>query len=283
MVVAETLNFTKSTEKLYIAQPALSRQIQLLEREIGATLFDRSKKKVQLTAAGKYFKEEARRIIAQLDLAKRKAQKIQEGKAGEILLGHASSAMQSIIPSLLKKVKTTLPDLKIGLEEGTNRLIFQKLLNREMDFGLVPNAVIPGEMESIVAYRENFVLITPENYKISKKTFTTLKEFRNDNWILPPKNEGYGYVELLDRIFQRHGFLPKVVYESPNSSSVLRLVSAGLGITLISKSSLNNLNLNIKYIEMDQLTEKVEMRLVWLKERDTELSQYRTVMMEFLK
>ena len=90
-------------------------------------------------------------------------------------------------------------------------------------------------------------------------------------------------MELLDRIFQRHGFLPKVVYESPNSSSVLRLVSAGLGITLISKSSLNNLNLNIKYIEMDKLTEKVEMRLVWLKERDTELSQYRTVMMEFLK
>lgn len=93
LIVAETLNFRKSTEKIYIAQPALSRQIQVLEQEIGAILFDRSKKQIQLTAAGRYFRDEAHRIIGQLEQAVLKTAQIQNGNAGENICGHASSAM----------------------------------------------------------------------------------------------------------------------------------------------------------------------------------------------
>lgn len=274
LVVATTLNFRKSTEQIYIAQPALSRQIQQLEIEIGTQLFDRSKKQIQLTAAGRYFQKETHRIIHQLEQAKRQTAQIGKGEAGELTIGHASSAMQSVLPALLRNIQTKLPGLKIGLEEGTNRLIFDKITNRELDFGLVPNATTSSHLASWVVYRENFVLIAPADYALAPDTFTSITDFANSNWILPPRNEGHGYVELLQRIFQNHGFTPKVVYESPNSSSVLRLIDAGLGLTIIGKSSLNGLNLRVKYVELTEIAEKVEMRLVWLKERENELAAY---------
>lgn len=282
IIVAEVLNFRRATEKIYIAQPALSRQIQVLEAEIGAHLFDRSKKQIKLTTAGEFFKKEAQRIIEQLEQVKKKTAQIYRGEAGEIAIGHVSSAMQSVIPGFLKKIQTAVPDLKIGLLEGTNRLIFNKINNRELDFGLVPNAAAPATINSSVIYNENFILITPGSYKLSKKTFRNIKEYANDNWILPPQTEGHGYNELLYRIFQNHGFTPRVVYESPNSSTVLRLVNAGLGVTLIGKSALNGLDLDIKYVELSKLSEKVEMRLVWLKERENELKEYIHLFQKFL-
>lgn len=282
IIVADVLNFRKATESIYIAQPALSRQIQVLENELGAHLFDRSKKQIQLTTAGVYFRKEAQRIVEQLEQAKKRTAQIYKGEAGEITIGHVSSAMQSIIPSFLKRIQTSLPNLKIGLLESTNRMIFTKINNRELDFGIVPNAAAPSTINSVVIYRENFALITPGNYKLSKKTFRSLKQYAGDNWILPPQIEGFGYLELLYRIFQNHGFTPNVVYESPNSSTVLRLVGAGLGVTLIGKSALNGLDLDIKHIELDKLAEKVEMRLVWLKDRENELKEYINLFRKFL-
>lgn len=282
IIVAEVLNFRKATEKIYIAQPALSRQIQVLENEIGANLFDRSKKQIKLTAAGVFFKKEAQRIIEQLEQVKKKTAQIYKGEAGEITIGHVSSAMQSVIPAFLKKIQTTVPGLKIGLLEGTNRLIFNKINNRELDFGLVPNAASPASISSSVVYKENFILITPGSYKLNKKSFKSIKEYADANWILPPQTEGHGYNELLYRIFQNHGFIPNVVYESPNSSTVLRLVNAGLGVTIIGKSALNGLDLDVKYVELQKLPEKVEMRLVWLKERENELKEYINLFQKFL-
>ena len=282
LVVANVLNFRKATEKIYIAQPALSRQIQLLEREIGAQLFDRSKKQIKLTAAGIFFRTQAERLVDQLEQAKKITAQIHNGEAGEIAIGHVSSAMQSVIPGFLKKLRVIVPDLKIGLLETTNRVIFNKIINRELDFGIVPNAVSPTSINSSVIYKENFVVITPGTYKINKRRIDNLKEFKNADWILPAQVEGIGYSEVMYRVFQNSGFKPKVVFESANASTSLRLVSAGLGITMIGKSALNGINLDIKSIELDKIPEKVEMRLVWLREREDELKEYISLCQKYL-
>lgn len=282
IVVAQVLNFRKATEKIYIAQPALSRQIQLLEKELGARLFDRSKKQIKLTSAGIFFKSEAQRLIEQLEQAKRKTAQIHKGEAGEITIGHVSSAMQSVIPQFLKTLHTEVPNLKIGLLESTNRTIFNKITSRELDFGIVPNAVAPTSINSSVIYIENFVVIAPGNCKVSKKNFKGLKDFANADWILPAQVEGIGYSEILSRIFQNAGFRPNVTFESPNASTSLRLVNAGLGVTVIGKSALNGINLDIKYYELSKIHEKVEMRLAWLRERDDELKEYISQFQKYL-
>jgi DNA-binding transcriptional LysR family regulator len=283
LIVAQVLNFRKATEKIYIAQPALSRQVQQLEMEIGAQLFDRSKKQIKLTVAGEFFRSEAERIVEQLEQAKKKTELIHKGMAGELTIGHVSSAMQSVIPGFLKKIQSIIPDLKIGLLEEACRMIFIKISNRELDFGIVPNETAPATINSSIIYKENFVVITPASYNLSKKNFKDLRQFADANWILPPQMDGLGYSETLYRIFQKYGFRPKVAYESPNSSTSLRLVSAGLGVTMIGKSALNGLDLDIKYFELTKVPEKIEMRLVWLRERERELNQYITLFQKFLK
>jgi DNA-binding transcriptional LysR family regulator len=191
--------------------------------------------------------------------------------------------MQSVLPKLLSQLKIQMPGLKTVLTEGTNKLLFEKLLHRELDFGFVPNATPPKEFNSEVIYKENFVLILPAKHRLSKKTFTSLADCADEDWVLPPQKEGFGYVEIVYRIFQNHGFLPKVVHESPNASSVLRLVEAGLGLNIMGKSALTGVQLDIKHIELTDIPEKIEMRLVWLKEREPELKKTIEIFSKYLK
>lgn len=274
VATAEVLNFHKASSNMYIAQPALSRQIKNLEDEIGAELFDRTKKQIKLTAAGVFFRNEAKRLLEQLDQAMKKAGQIHRGQAGEISIGHVSSVMQSVLPFFLKNITLSYPDLKIYLLENTNRLIFTKILNRELDFGIVPNAVSPDAIEEVTLYKENFVVVMPKNLKIDLKSKSGLKALSKLDWILPAREDGHGYNEILYSLFQKNGFVPNVVFQSPNASTNLRLVSEGLGITIIGKSAIKDVNLNIKHFELKDVPAKVEMRFIWLKERKEELKEY---------
>lgn len=274
LATAEVLNFHKASNKMHIAQPALSRQIQNLEAEIGAELFDRTKKQIKLTAAGLFFKNEATRILEQLEQAKKGAMQIHKGEAGPISIGHVSSAIQYIIPPFLTKIKGSYPDLRISLSEGTCPVIFSKIISKELDFGILPNAVPPDVIEEITLYRENFVIVVPKNMSVNIKAPQVLKALSQADWILSSKEDGHSFNEILYRLFQKNGFTPKVVFESPSASTNLRLVSEGLGVTIVAKSALNNLDLNIKYYELHDIPSKFEMRFVWLKERNDELKEY---------
>src|SRR5688572_13685685 len=166
LAVAEILNFHKASSSMYIAQPALSRQIKNLEEEVGAELFDRTKKQIKLTAAGAFFKNEVTRILKHLGQAQRTANQIHRGEAGEITIGHVSSAMYSVLPYFLKTVKTSYSHLKIGLLENSCNIIFTRILDRELHFGILPNEVGPDGIESAMLYEENFVVVMPRNLKV---------------------------------------------------------------------------------------------------------------------
>ncbi|AYB33566.1 LysR family transcriptional regulator [Chryseolinea soli] len=283
LAVAEVLNFHKASSSMYIAQPALSRQIKNLEEEIGAELFDRTKKQIRLTAAGVFFKNEVTRILKHLGQAQKKAGQIHRGEAGEIMIGHVSSAMYSVLPYFLKTITTSYPHLKIGLLENSCNLIFAKILDRELQFGIVPNEVGPDGIGSAMLYKENFVVVMPKNLKVNLKKKVDLKTLANADWILPAREDGQVYHDLLSGIFQKNGFAPRVVFQSPNASTNLRMVSEGLGVTIIAKSAVKGVNLNIKYFELTDISEKVEMRFVWSKEREEELNEYRELFLKIFR
>src|ERR1700716_4361158 len=117
LVLCDTLNFRKAAEQINIVQPALSRQIQLLENEVGALLFDRSNRTVTLTEAGLFFKKEANRILQDLNKTIARTAQLHTGEAGEIKITHSSSAMNTVVPSFLVKVKHKWPNLKTIVQE----------------------------------------------------------------------------------------------------------------------------------------------------------------------
>lgn len=274
LVLCDTLNFRKAAEQINIVQPALSRQVQLLENELGALLFNRSKRSVSLTAAGIFFQKEAGRILHDLDKTMVRTAQLHNGEAGEIKVTHASSAMNAVVPSFLVKVKDKWPQLKTVVQEASNSQQVEMILARKTDFGIAPNINLPTEVHSKILYKENFVLILPGNHPLSKKRLTDLSVLKNETFILPQLSTGTGYVETILQICQGFGFKPKVAHESAHAAGVLRLVEAGLGISIEPVSSVRGTNMNIKLVELKNLPQKAVMTLFWLQEREDELGKF---------
>ncbi|MGG9963504.1 LysR family transcriptional regulator [Ferruginibacter sp. SUN106] len=274
LVLCDTLNFRKAAEQINIVQPALSRQIQLLENEVGALLFNRSKRTVSLTAAGIFFQKESGRIVQDLDKTIIRTGQLHNGEAGEIKVAHSSSAMNTVVPSFLVQLKHKWPLFKTIVQEASNFRQIEMLLARKTDIGIAPNIILPPEINSKILYKENFVLILPGNHPLAKKRITDLSILKNEIFILPQLSTGTGYVETILQICQAYGFKPKVAHESAHAAGVLRLVEAGLGISIEPISSVRGTNMNIKLIELKTLPQKAVMTLFWLQEREDELSKF---------
>jgi DNA-binding transcriptional LysR family regulator len=274
LVLCDTLNFRKAAGQINIVQPALSRQVQLLENEIGALLFNRSRRAVTLTEAGLFFQKEAQRILQDLNKTMIRTAQVHNGEAGEVRITHSSSAMNTVVPSFLVKVKNKWPHLKTIAQETSNFQQIDMLLTRKSDMGIAPNIILPPEVGSKILYKENFVLILPGRHPLSNKKLTDLSVLKNETFILPQLSTGVGYVEAIWQICQGFGFKPKVAHESAHSTGVLRLVEAGLGISIEPLSSVRSTNMNIKVIELKNLAQKVSMILFWLREREEELTRF---------
>lgn len=274
LVLCETLNFRKAAEQINIVQPALSRQIQLLEDEVGALLFNRSNRSVVLTEAGIFFKKETERILHDLDKTIVRTAQLHNNEAGEIIVTHASSAMNTVVPSFLVKVKHTWPNVKTIAQETSNFQQIEMLLTRKADIGIAPNILVPPELNSRILYKENFVLILPNDHPLAKTKITDLSVLKNETFILPQLATGIGYVEAILQMCQGFGFKPAVAHESAHSIGVLRLVEAGLGVSIEPVSSVRGANMNIKLVELKHLPQKVTMTLFWLREREEELSRF---------
>jgi DNA-binding transcriptional LysR family regulator len=277
LVLSETLNFRVASEQINIVQPALSRQIQLLESELGALLFHRTKRVVTLTPAGVYFQTEARRILHDLGMVINRTAQLHTGEAGEIRVTHASSAMNTVVPAFLVKVRHRWPNLKTLVHETSNYRQIEMLLMRETDIGIAPNILVPPEIETKILYKENFALLLPERHPLSKKRFSDLSALKSETFILPQLSSGIGYVETILQICQSYGFKPKVAHESAHSIGVLRLVEAGLGAAIEPMSSVRGVKMNVKIIELKHIPQKVEMTLFWLRERASELDRFLSI------
>jgi DNA-binding transcriptional LysR family regulator len=274
LILCNTLNFRKAAEQINIVQPALSRQIQLLEKEVGALLFNRNKRAVTLTEAGIFFQKEATRIFQDLDKTIMRAAQLHNGEAGEVKVTHASSAMNTVVPSFLVKIKRVWPNLKTIVQETSNSHQIEMLLARKTDIGVAPNIILPAEISSKILYKENFVLILPADHPLSEKKLPDLTLLKNETFILPQQSTGTGYVEAILQICRSFGFIPKVAHESAHSMAVVRLVEAGLGISIEPISSVRDVHMNIKLIELKAIPQKAEMILFWLREREEELSRF---------
>ena len=274
LVLCDTLNYRKAAEQINIVQPALSRQIQLLEIEIDALLFNRGRRTVTLTEAGLFFQKEADRILQDLDKTIKRAAQVHHGEAGEVRITHASSAMNTVVPSFLVRMKQKWPNLKTIAQETSNFEQIEMVLARKADMGVAPNIMLPPEMRSKVLYKENYVLILPGDHPLAKKKITDLSALKDEIFILPQVSTGVGYVEAILQLCQGFGFKPIVAHESAHAMGVMRLVEAGLGISIEPVSSVRGAEMNIKLIELKNLPQKASMILFWLREREKELSRF---------
>ena len=263
ITLAETLHFTKTSEKVFIAQPALSRQIKELERSIGAQLFKRDKRNVSLTKAGAYFKEVAQQTIDQLDYAIKRTKQIHLGEAGEVKIGYTHSIVQTILPRIVKEIRTKFPGVKTVLREMNNTDQYKDLAEGRLDIGFATNIIAPENIKSKVFFEDVFVVVLPKTHHLLKEKKFDLSALANEPFILPHKIDGSAYVYTVESICLDAGFFPNVVHNTASVSSALKLVEAGLGVTIEPKRSLSSQNLAIKFIELNKISQKAQSAILW--------------------
>jgi LysR family transcriptional regulator, benzoate and cis,cis-muconate-responsive activator of ben and cat genes len=263
--VANELHFSKAAEKLFIAQPALSRQIQALEENLGVLLFERDKRNVKLTSAGEYLREEATQVLSQLENITKRTQLIYMGEEGEIRIGHPGSAIYSVIPPLLSQLRSVFPQIKANLSEILEDDLFGFLKNYQIDVGFIREPFVDIQLNTKVLLKESFALVLPENHWITTENFTSLAQIKNEPFVLPPRHAGSTYYDLLVRMCEREGFSPNVVHESIHGATILRLVEYNLGISIMPISYRLSTAMRVKFIELCNIPERTQLSMAWRK------------------
>ncbi|AOW18106.1 transcriptional regulator [Polaribacter vadi] len=265
LAVAEELHFRKAAEKLFISQPGLSRQIKLLEEELGVVLFERHNRKVVLTKVGEYLKTEFSLQLKTLSHTLDNAKLLHDGKKGELKIGYVGSAMQDVIPNLLLSFEKNHPDILFNLKEIDNQKQIEDLLSFSLDVGFVRLERVPRNLDIKVILKENFCLVLPENHLINEDNFKSLKQFKEDSFILFDSKYSASYYEKVMQIFDDCCFTPLVSHNTIHSSSIFKLVENGFGISIIPKSLAKKRGYKIKFIELEMISQKTTLSVIWNK------------------
>ena len=165
LVVAEELSFTHAAKKLNMAQPPLSVQIKRLETEIGVPLFTRTKRRVELTEAGKAFLAETRRVLSIVDRSVVMARDIGMGRRGILRLGAVATTIYSVVPSILRVFGKMYPDISIELSEMTVPQQIEALNNGDIDVGILRTSIHAKDIETCRLYKEHIVGPVPSDHQ----------------------------------------------------------------------------------------------------------------------
>ncbi|WP_445244103.1 LysR family transcriptional regulator [Microcoleus sp. OTE_8_concoct_300] len=263
IAVAEELNFTRAAEKLHIAQPPLSQQIQHLEAELGFQLFRRTKRTVHLTAAGQVFFEEAGKILQQVDRAIQLGRQTSRGELGQLTIGFVSSSAHNVVPAILQAFRTRCPAVKLELQELTTNEQLQRLRFGQIDIGFVRPPVEEDGINSEIIFREPLIVALPETHPLASRAHLGLRELSTEPFILFPRSLAPGLYDPIVSLCQQAGFSPIAAQEAIQMQTIVSLVAAEMGVAIVPASMQNFQRSGVVYKALPESTCIVTIALIW--------------------
>jgi DNA-binding transcriptional LysR family regulator len=232
VAVSETLHFGKAAEKLGMAQPPLSQQIRDLERNLGYPLFDRTTRGVKPTRVGQFFLERARSTLAKVADDIEMARRLGSGQEGAITVGFAGSIMFTALPKAIRRYRRLYPNVELRLREGATGEQMPLLLDGTLDLGFLRDGEARDGIAMETILREPFVAVLPARHKLAGKSAISPAELKNEPFVLFARRMGSLAFDRTVACCEAEGFRPNFVQEAPQWPTVLRLVAAGLGVSL---------------------------------------------------
>lgn len=231
--LSEELHFWRTAGMMNITQSALSRQIMALEEELGVVLFERNKRNVKLTPSGVFLKDKWSVLLDDLNFVHLFARKMSEGETGSIRIAHPDSISYSFLPDVLVKINNSHPDLSIELVQLLYENVQESLQDYKIDIAFTRQInTLPG-ISSMKIKSESVALFVPSDHFYKQYSDITRENLADQEFILPVAERKSSYHIMVSEIFKSYGFLPKSHYQSDFGSSILGLVSKGLGIAIL--------------------------------------------------
>jgi DNA-binding transcriptional LysR family regulator len=236
VAVAEELHFRRAAARLHMSQPPLSHQIRLLEEELGCELLTRTRRRVEMTPAGEAFLRDARAALADLDRAARNARRIHEGQTGLLRVSFAGSALLSLVPRVVQRLAALHPEIDIELRERSTSDQVRALAAGVTDLGLAPLPVADPGLDVEVLAREPTVAAVPVAHPLARSRRLTLRRLAEHPFVLFPREQAPGYHDLLMTAVTSAGTPPRVIQQAAETQTIMGLVAAGTGVSLVPAS-----------------------------------------------
>ncbi len=239
VAVAEEQSFRKASERLHISQPPLTRQIQAMESELGAELFMRTSRGVELTQAGRILFEEANNILMLSERAAERAILAGKGQLGRLDIGIFGSATFDTIPKIILSFRNAHPNVKVVLHNMTKWEQITALRERRITVGF--NRFVTEEADIVLdtVYTENAMLALHRSHPFSRRNEIRFKDLRGQPLILYPRSSRGGFADILMSTCRDSGFEPWVAHEVDDVSTSIALVSCGFGLCVVPESARN--------------------------------------------
>src|SRR5262245_9299418 len=265
MAVAEHLHFGRAASALHISQPPLSRAIRALEDRLGVTLLNRTRRRVELTAAGERLLEEARRTVAQLERTVLDLRGMASGERGRLRIGFVSLADYGVLPRLLRAYKAARPGVQLALREMLSPEQSLALAAGELDFGLLlPPVAEAAGFDHLVVQRERFVAALPERHRLAAgRGALAMRELAGESLVMVPREIAPGLYDIVSGLAARAGFTLNVAQEAIQMQTVVSLVSSGLGAAVVPGSIANLGRRGVVYRKLSDRHPMLELWLAW--------------------
>jgi DNA-binding transcriptional LysR family regulator len=274
VVVGEDQHYGRASRRLGVAQPALSRQIQDLEKEIGFKLFDRMPRGVRLNAAGELFLEDARRILQEVGEATARAARVARGQSGTLRVGFAENvSWHGVAPDSFRRFREQQPGVDLQLQPAASLEQLDAIRSRRLDAGFInfmPKA--DADLDQLTVGRQQVELALPKRHPLTRLKKLRLRDLTDAPFIWFPRRASPAFYDRLMHECYRGGLKsPRIVQEGLNEATILSLVSTGLGVGWVLGSARWRCPQTVAVLPVVDLNMPVSLALAWRRDNTSPL------------
>jgi DNA-binding transcriptional LysR family regulator len=236
VVLAGELHFRKASERLFLSQPALTKKIQRLEEKLKGALFVRSRRSVFLTDAGKSFLPKAAKLLQDAEDALRDTQAATEGRGGTLRIGFGIASVSDILPRSMLRFRKLYPDVELHVRELPSLSQVSSLMESRLDAGILRLPITNRTLISVPLFAEHLVLATPAD--VPYRPTGRIDGLRHFGFVFVSPSVSETFYDRVLSLCVRAGFTPRVVQEANEILTILHLVRAGVGVSLVPRSAM---------------------------------------------
>jgi len=277
LAVADTLHFGQAAERLGMSQPPLSQQIRQLEQLIGAQLFVRSHRRVQLTEAGTLLQQQARALLLQVDATVEQVQRVQRGERGELHIGLTrATPLSAQIPRAIFDYRQRYPQVRLQLREMNTLQQIDALLEGELDVGIIRRRTLPPELVARSLFTDPLAVVLHRQHPALRgrdpaSTVLALEQLAHEPFVAFHRSAGAGIHDHMIALCAAAGFTPRIVQEAGEASTLISLAAAGLGAAIL-PASCDHIHVEgACFVALADSGAHSEVQLVWRRESVTPL------------
>ena len=246
--IADTGNFSRAAERCQIAQPSLSQQVLKLEEDLGAKLFDRLGRSVRLTDAGRVFITHARAILEQMEVARLNVADKNADLRGSIAVGVIPTVAPYLIASYTAAFAKNYPDAKLRIVEETTSVLVESLRDLSIDVAILALPLRHKDLELFPIRTEPLFAVMRKDHPRASAESLALKDLRGESFVM--LRDGHCFRDLSIRTCTRARITPNIAFESGQFSSLLAMVAAGVGVSLVPEMAIDR-NVNCRYVRLN--------------------------------